>query len=105
MDGLHKFAMNILLSSKRHRRLGEGNREGQLLEAELFSCKKITTTVSKGTHKSISYNCYKKKYYNYICYHKMSTKVQIKVQVVKNIKISKVIKEDSFLKVCFRGFN
>ena len=105
MYGLRKFAMNILLSLKRHRRLGEGNREGQLLEAELFSCKKITTTVSKGTHKSISYNCYKKKYYNYICYHKMSTKVQIKVQVVKNIKISKVIKEERFLKVCFRGFN
>ena len=77
MDGLRKFAMNILLSVKRHRRLGEGNREGQLLEAELFSCKKITTTVSKGTHKSIFYNRYKKKYYNYICYHKISTKVQI----------------------------
>ena len=104
MDGLHKFAMNILLSSKRHRRLGEGNMEEQLLEAKLFSCKKITTTVSKGTHKSIFYNRYKKKC-NYICYHKISTKVQIQVQVVKNIKISKVIKEDSFLKVCFRGFN
>ena len=61
--------MNILLSLKRQRRLGEGNREEQLLEAKLFSCKKITTTVSKSTHKSISYNRYKKKY-NYNCYHK-----------------------------------
>ena len=97
MDGLRKFAMNILLSLKRHRRLGEGNMEEQLFEAELFSCKKITTTVSKSksTHKSISYNRSKKKYnYNY---NKISTKVQIQVQVVKNIKTSKVIKEDSFL--------
>ena len=87
MYGLRKFAMNILLSLKRHRRLGEGNMEEQLLEAKLFSCKKITTTVSKSTHKSISYNRYKKKC-NYSCYHTISTKVQIKAQVVKNNKTS-----------------
>ena len=104
MDGLHKFAMNILLSLKRQRRLGEGNTEEQVLEAELFSCKKGTALVSKSKHKSISYNRYMKKY-NCICYYKIYTKIQIQVQVVKNIKISKVIKEDSFLKVCFRGFN
>ena len=77
MDGFGKFAMNILLSLKRHRRLGEGNMEEQLLETELFSCKKITTTVSKSTLKSISYNRYKKKQ-NYNCYHKISTKYKFK---------------------------